>query len=103
LDEGSQVELAGLPQKLQLILLEIEAPSAFLIDLVVWTILVPASDTAAAGECQAIADSCTRNFGLSHNETVAECIAHRLHNSTVAACEQHMYAEENAAMVRYPG
>ena len=53
-----QVELAGLLHKLQLILLEIEAPSAFLIDLVVWTVLVPAMDAEASGECQRIADWC---------------------------------------------
>lgn len=97
------VALAGLPQKLQLILLEIEAPTAFLIDLVVWTVLVPGVDAAAAGECQVAADSCSNKYALSHNETVAECIAHKLHNRTVAECEQNMYAAENKAMVCFSG
>ena len=99
LGEKSRIELAGWPQKLQLVLLEIEAPAAFLIDLVVWTVLVPAADGAAAGECQAAADSCTQQYALSHNETVAECIAHVLHNSTVAECEAYEYRASDAAMV----
>eukprot|EP01046_Picozoa_sp_COSAG06_P024160 COSAG06_NODE_1954_length_7985_cov_27.960817_2_plen_153_part_00 len=99
LGEKSRTELAGWPQKLQLVLLEIEAPAAFLIDLVVWTVLVPAADGAAAGACQAAADSCTQQYALSHNETVAECIAHVLHNSTVAECEAYEYRASDAAMV----
>ena len=90
--------LAGFAQKLQLVLFEIEAPAAFLIDLVVWTVLVPAADAGAVAVCQDLANRCTHAYADQHNQTVAACIATQLHNSTLAECQRNEYNAQNAVM-----
>ena len=78
---------AGLLQKLQLLLLEVEIPAAILLDLVVWTVLVPESRAGAEGACAAAAASCTPQVAAQHNITVAQCVRDVLHNHTLPECE----------------
>ena len=78
---------AGLLQKLQLLLLSVEIPAAILLDLVVWTVLVPESRAGAEGACAAAAASCTPQVAAQHNVTVAQCVRDVLHNYTLPECE----------------
>lgn len=74
---------AGFTHKLQAMVYSCELPAALLVDVVVWTILVPYAYSAAATPC-------TATIAQAQNKTVAECTA-----TKIAAYESALITTQN--------